>query len=101
MEDVDESVALLGLVGGCPVSDAFHSMPGEELVGVVAEAGQQVCHFSRRSVIDAEFEDRGRGRRGISAVLPSSGPKGLVEEGRHRNRLKQGSSFHGRDFSRR
>src|SRR6202521_4655944 len=43
LEDVDQGVALLWLVDGGPVSDAFHSVPVKKFYGVIAEARQQFC----------------------------------------------------------
>src|SRR6266487_56595 len=42
-EDVDECIALLGVISGRPVGDALDSVAVEDLYGVVAEACQQVC----------------------------------------------------------
>jgi hypothetical protein len=95
IEDVDESITLLWFVERRPVSDAFHSVPVEDLYRVFAEACQQVCQFSLGGVIDAEFVDSGRGLGRIGVIGLRSGPECCREEGRRRNCLEQGSSFHG------
>jgi len=86
IEDVDQSVALVGLIDGRPVGDAFHAMAVKEFYGMLAEACQQVCQFPRGGVIDAEFVDAGL--RGSGMVLLGSGPKCRRKECGGRNRLE-------------
>lgn len=80
VEDVDQSVALVGLIERQPVGDAFHAMLVENLYRVIAKAGQQVGQFSWGGVIDAEFEDSGRVLGGSSVTWLRSGPQRCREE---------------------
>src|SRR5579863_10631467 len=65
LEDVDERVGACRFVGGRPVGDGAHVMPGENLVGVIAEAREEGVELAFGGVVDAEFVD-GAGRRGLS-----------------------------------
>ena len=75
LKNVDEGVALLRLIEGSPVSDAFHSVAVKDFYGVFAEACLQVAQFSWSCMVDAEFVDACRGLRRIGVVVLRSGPK--------------------------
>jgi len=51
-EDVDESFAFEGFVGGCPVCHVFYSVLLEKLRGVLAKAPEQIVQLAFVSVVD-------------------------------------------------
>ena len=59
LEDVDKRVGFRGVVGGHPIGDAFHVVPGENFDGVVAETCEERVEFAFVGVVDAEFVDGG------------------------------------------
>jgi len=75
LKNVNQGVALLGLIEGRPIGDALHSMAVEDFYGVVAEARLEFRQFSCCCVVDAEFEDGPGSSRGVGVRLPSSRPK--------------------------
>ena len=75
LEDVNEGISLLGLIGRRPVSDVLDSMSFKEFCGVLSEAAQQFSQLARGSLIDPEFVDRARGLLRIGVVLLQGGPK--------------------------
>lgn len=91
LKNVDERVALVGLVHRSPIGDAFHSMTLEDCDGVIAEAGFELSQFARSCMVDAKLEYRCRG----TFVLLRS-PESCGKNRSGRNSLKQSSSFHGR-----
>ena len=75
LKNVDKGVALLRLIEGGPISNAFHSVAVKDFYGVFAEACLQVAQFSWSGMVNAEFVDACRGLRRIGVVLLRSGPK--------------------------
>ena len=55
-DDVNEGVLRGRFVGGVPVSDGLNAVAGEELDGVVAEAGVELSEFTFGGFVDAELE---------------------------------------------
>jgi len=67
--DVNEGVLRVRFVGGVPVSDGLNAVTGEELDGVVTEAGVELSEFSFGGFVDAELE--GGVATGVLGVVPS------------------------------
>ena len=77
-DDVDEGVLRGWFVGGVPVSDGLNAVAGEELDGVVAEAGVELSEFTFGGFVDAELED-GIGSR-VRGVAPGRRVVGGLQE---------------------
>lgn len=52
LEDVHESFAFEGIVGGRPVSEAFHVVLVEQRDGVIAEAAEELVELAFIDVVD-------------------------------------------------
>jgi hypothetical protein len=98
LEDVDESFAFEGIVGGGPVGEAFHVVLVEEGDGVIAEAAEEIVELAFVDVVNAEFVDGRGGWHGVLFVrawfIVADGPGGGGQQRDRGQGLQERAAVH-------
>lgn len=98
LEDVDESFAFEGIVGGGPVGEAFHVVLVEEGDGVIAESAEEIVELAFVDVINAEFVDGRGGWHGVLFVrawfIVADGPGGGGQQRDRGQGLQERAAVH-------